>query len=59
MNEDRGVEMASPSTVKHRALKPGCCMWAPIIPPIQPAEASASSEDAKEAENAAAIAARQ
>ena len=46
MNEDRGVEMASPSTVKHRALKPGCCMWAPILPPIAAIEPGLKSDGA-------------
>jgi len=53
MNEDCGVEMASPSTVKHRALKLGCCMWAPIIPPIAAIEVGLKAEGMKESEEAA------
>jgi hypothetical protein len=37
-------EIEARRAAKLRALKSGCCMWSPILPPEETEEASAASE---------------
>ena len=55
MTDDCEAAIASPTTVKRRAVEAGCCMWAPILPPIAAIEPGLKSDGATEFSNAASI----
>ena len=46
MTDDREAAIATPTTVKRRAVEAGCCMWAPILPPIAAIEPELKSDGA-------------
>ena len=51
MTDDCEAAIASPTTVKRRAVEEGCCMWAPILPPVAAIEPGLKAERVEVSEN--------
>ncbi len=55
MTDDCEAAIASPTAIKRRAVEAGCCMWAPILPPVATIEPGLKADGAKDAANSASI----